>query len=49
MFYKILSMILIASPLAATSQNPSTMVQQMHTTIRAVNQPTLSAANVVQE
>lgn len=35
MFYKILSMILIATPLAATSQTPSTIVQHMHTTIKA--------------
>jgi len=35
MFYKILSMILIATPLAAISQPPSTMEQQMQTTIKA--------------
>jgi rhodanese-related sulfurtransferase len=34
MFYKMLSIILVAAPLAATPQPPSTAVQQMHTTIK---------------
>ncbi|MBA2368806.1 MAG: rhodanese-like domain-containing protein [Candidatus Protochlamydia sp.] len=35
MFYKILSLVLLTAPLTAISQPPSTMVQQIRTTIKA--------------